>query len=117
MLISGRGRRVAFLQEAAKRLPAHAPVLVSFHPRERDENVRFRIITRIANPLRRLLRHDPVVFGDALAPSLVHFFTKAELESEMSEAGFELVDFGTDGYGWAVARCVAGQPIQRKEWT
>jgi hypothetical protein len=116
MLIPGRDRRVAFLREAAKRLPAQAPLLVSFYPRE-DENLRFRIVTRIANLLRRLLRRDPVVFGDALAPSLVHFFTKAEVESEMSEAGFELVDFGTNGYGWAVGRCSAGRSVQREERT
>lgn len=117
MLIPGRDRRVAFLRQAAKRLPAQAPLLVSFYPREADENVRFRIVTRITNLLRRLLRRDPVAFGDALAPSLVHFFTRAEVASEMSEAGFELVDFGTEGYGWAVGRCAAGRSIQRGERT
>ncbi len=116
MLIPGRNRRVAFLREAAKRLPAQAPLLLSFYPRE-DENVRFRIVTPVANLLRRLLHRDPVVFGDALAPSLVHFFTRAEVASEMVEAGFELVDFGTEGYGWAVGRCVAGRIIQRGECT
>lgn len=79
--------------------------------------MRFRIVTRVANPLRRLLRCDPVAFGDALVRSLVHFFIRAEVASEMSEVGFELVDFGTEGYGWAVGRCVAGRSIQRKERT
>jgi hypothetical protein len=118
MLIAGRHHRVAFLQEAAKQLPAHAPLLLSFFPREGGE-VRFRSVTLVANLLRRLLRRDAVAFGDALAPNLVHFFTRTEIAVEMAEAGFALVDFGigTDGYGWAVGRCVAGRSIQRKERT
>jgi hypothetical protein len=118
MLITGRHHRVAFLREAAKQLPAHAPLLLSFFPRE-GGSVRFRSVTLVANLLRPLLRRDLVAFGDALAPNLVHFFTKTEVVTEMSEAGFELVDFGTgtDGYGWAVGRCVAGRFIQRKERT
>lgn len=118
MLIAGRHHRVAFLREAAKRLPVHAPLLLSFFPRK-GENMRFRLVMLVANLLRRLLRRDTVAFGDALAPNLVHFFTRTEVAAEMSEAGFELVDFGTgaDGYGCAVGRCVAGRSIQRKERT
>jgi len=116
MLISGRHQRVAFLREAAKQLPAHAPLLVSFFPRG-DGNVRFRCVTLVANLLRRLLGRDTVTFGDAQAPNLIHFFTRTEVVAEMAEAGFKLVDFGigTDGYGWAVGRCVASRPIPRKE--
>jgi hypothetical protein len=116
MLIAGRHHRVAFLREAAMQLPAHAPLLLSFFPREGDD-IRLRLVTWIANFLRRPLRRVRVACGDALAPNLVHFFTRAEVTAEMSEAGFELVDFGIgiDGYGWAVGRCIAGQSIQRKE--
>jgi hypothetical protein len=110
MLIAGRNRRVAFLREASEQLPEGAPLLLSFFTRE-SGNLRFRMAARVGNPLRRLFRRDPLTVGDALVPNLVHFFTRAEVASELAEAGFELVDFGTEDYGWAVGRCLVGQPI------
>jgi hypothetical protein len=79
MLISGRTNRVSFLREAAEQLPAGAPILLSFFVR--------------AGAARR----------DALMPNLVHFFTRAEVAAELADAGFDLVDFGSVDYGWAVA--------------
>lgn len=103
MLIAGRARRVAFLREAARRLPAGAPVLVSFFVVERHD-VRLRTTACIATPLRRLLRREPVTVGDCLLPNLVHFFTRDELAAELADGGLDLVDFGTEEYGWAVGR-------------
>jgi hypothetical protein len=103
MLIAGRARRVAFLCEAARRLPAGAPVLVSFFAVERRD-VRLRTAACIATPLRQLLRREPVILGDSLVPFLAHFFTRAELETELADGGLDLVDFGTEEYGWAVGR-------------
>lgn len=101
MLISGRAHRVTFLHDAAKQLPAGAPILLSFFVRAGTPR-RFRVAAGVANPLRRLLRRGPVDIGDALMPNLVHFFTHAEVAAELAEAGFDLVDFGSMDYGWAV---------------
>jgi hypothetical protein len=103
MLTVGRDRRVAFLREAARRLPAGAPVLVSFFV-VGGCDVRLRTAARIATPLRWLLRREPVTVGDSLIPMLVHFFTRDELEAELADGGLDLVDFGVEESGWAVGR-------------
>jgi hypothetical protein len=107
MLIAGRAQRVAFLRETARR-PVGAPVLVSFFVPERRD-VRLRTAARVAIPLRRLLRREPVTSGDSLVPNLVHFFTRDEIESELADGGLDLVDFGTEEYGWAVGRVRSSQ--------
>ena len=63
MLIAGRARRVAFLREAARGLPAGAPILVSFFVVDRHD-VRLRTAACIATPLRRLLRRERVTVGN-----------------------------------------------------
>ncbi len=103
MLTAGRARRVAFLREAGRRLPGGAPVLISFFVVE-SRGVRLRTAARIATPLRRLLRREPVTVGDSLVPNLVHFFTRDEIETELVDGGLDLVDFGTEECGWAVGR-------------
>jgi hypothetical protein len=103
MLTAGRARRVAFLREAARRLPVGAPVLVSFYAAE-YRSAQLRIAARIAMPLRRLLGREPVTVGDSLMPFLAHFFTRDEIEAELVDGGLDPVDFGTREYGWAVGR-------------
>lgn len=107
MLISGRVHRVDFLREAAEQLPAGAPILLSFFVRAGAAR-RFRVAAGVANPLRRLLCRGPVDVGDALTPNLVHFFTRAEVAAELADAGFDLADFGSADYGWAVGVKAAG---------
>ncbi|MDT7763009.1 MAG: hypothetical protein QOC63_2429 [Mycobacterium sp.] len=108
MLTAGRARRVAFLREAARRLPVGAPVLVSFFVVE-GRDIRLRTAARIATPLRWLLRREPVTVGDALVPNSVHFFTRDELEAELADGGLDLVDFGNEESGWAVGRVRSSQ--------
>lgn len=103
MLTPTRARRVAFLRAAAAALPADAPLLLSFATVERRD-VRLRVTAAVGAPLRRLLRREPVEPGDALIPNLVHFFTRDELAGELADGGFELIDYGTTDYGWAVGR-------------
>jgi hypothetical protein len=40
-------------------------------------------------PWTRRRRRERVQPGDALVPNFAHYFTKRELEQELSEAGFE----------------------------
>lgn len=103
MLIVGRALRVSFLRDAARSLPVGAPLLVSFFFVERQD-ARLRTAAWIAGPLRRLLRREPVTVGDALMPMLVHYFTREDIEAELTDGGFEMVDFGFEEYGWAVGR-------------
>ena len=103
MLLSGRDRRIAFLRDAARLLPTGAPLLVSFFATD-HQDLRLRTTARVACAIRRLLGREPVAVGDALAPNLVHFFTREDIAGELADGGFDLIDFGTTDYGWAVGR-------------
>ena len=102
-LTAGRSCRVELLRGAARSLPVGAPILVSFYAIGRAD-VRMRMAARVAAPLRRARRREPVAVGDVLVPNLMHFFTRDELACEFSDGGFDLVDFDTQDYGWAVGR-------------
>lgn len=116
MLISGRAQRVTFLCDAATQLPAGAPILLSFFVRP-GAALRFRVAAAVANPLRQLLSREPVDVGDALTPNLVHFFTQAEVTAELTDAGFDLVDFGSMDYGWAVGVKATAAPAANERRT
>jgi hypothetical protein len=103
MLMPGRARRVAFLEAARERLVEGGPVLLSFFVRS-PEDRSFQRLAATANRIRRLRGREPADVGDALRPNYAHFFTQAELEEELAEAGFEAVAFEARPYGHAVAR-------------
>jgi hypothetical protein len=101
-LIQGRGRRVTLLRGLRARLLDGAPVLLSFFPRQETER-RFRAVAAIANVGRRLTLRELAEVGDFLEPNFVHYFTEAELRSELLDAGFALDLFEARPYGHAVA--------------
>ena len=108
MLVHGRARRVALLRAARGRLAGNGPVLLSFFPRG-DDDPRARRVHRVASLVRRLLRRLPPEPGDDMLPNVVHRFTREEIDSEMREAGFELLHYDPAGKGplesaWAVGR-------------
>lgn len=113
MLITPRWRRTRFLRDATEQLPEGAPILLSFFHRE-GADVRFRAASRMGGFLRRLRGREAIELGDALTPVFAHFFTWTEIERELTAANLDLVDFGHNDYGWAVAR-VAKQHREDRE--
>ena len=105
MLIQGRARRVRFLQSLRARVLTGGPILLSFFTRPGDPGS-FRVTLFVANFLRRLRRVEPVELGDSLGPDYAHYFTRSEIDSELREAGFELVYYSTQGYGHAIGRAL-----------
>ena len=101
MLIQGRERRISFLKKLRSRIQTHGPVLISFYHRS-GQNLYFSLVAKAANLIRFLLRRPRVLKGDALAPNYVHYFTKEEIEHELSHAGFRLVFYSFIDYGHAV---------------
>ena len=101
-LIQGRARRVGLLSALAARLHVGAPVLLSFFPRSGTER-RFGAVAAVANVGRRLTLRELAEEGDYLEPNFVHYFTEAELRSELEEAGLVLQLFEARPYGHAVA--------------
>jgi SAM-dependent methyltransferase len=109
-LIHGRDRRVAFLAGARHALSAGGPLLLSFFERPGSRR-ELEWTAAAANLIRRLLGRRLLEPGDTLAPNLVHIFSRDQLESELTAAGFELVAYELvqtieDGtrYASAVAR-------------
>jgi hypothetical protein len=105
-LVPGRPERVALLAGLRLRVPAGAPVLVSFFSRPECCR-RTRVVTAVANAARRVRRARPVEAGDDLVPDFVHRFTRAELAAELWAGGFALREFRPQGLGpydsgWAV---------------
>lgn len=108
MLMRGRERRVAFLRGARGVLERGAPLLVSFISRA-AETAHFRVAAGVGRTVERLLRRDPPVeVGDTLLPNFMHHFDGQELETELRDAGFSLIDSGRgsglteNDYGWGV---------------
>lgn len=103
MHIAGTQHRIAMLREARAALPKGAPLMLSFFQR-RGTTVRFRSAATVGNVFRRLSRRELLEPGDALSPLYAHFFTKSEVENELTAAGFALVDYSSDPYPHAIAQ-------------
>lgn len=104
-LIPGRAHRIDLLRRLRPLVRPGGPVLLSFATRATD-GPRFRVSAAVANGIRAVLRREGVEPGDALAPNFVHFFSEAEIEAELREAGWAPRRFtrGSGGRdsGWAI---------------
>lgn len=98
MLIIGSEARIRFLRGIRQMVDPGAPVLISFFTREGD-GAYLRTVARVAGPLRRLLRREPVEMGDNLSPNYVHHFTRDEVERELRAGGFRMAAFSPQGNG------------------
>jgi hypothetical protein len=110
-LIMGRAARTEVLRGLRRLLPVGAPLLASFFTRD-EHDPRSGTVYRVASAVRRLTRRPPVEPGDDFVPEYIHRFTRAEVEAEFAEGGFELQRFvreGTGEYdsGFAVGRALA----------
>ena len=105
MHIRGRRRRVTFLRELRDKLDGGSPILLSFYTRIGKSRY-FPIVAMVGNVPARILGRDRVEVGDCMIPDFAHFFTREEVESELAEGGFELLDFETAEYGHAVGRAM-----------
>jgi hypothetical protein len=105
MHIPGRKNRIGFLTALRRHVPAGAPLLVSFLRRQGGR--RYDAAYAIARLVRRLRRSpDPVERGDSLGLTFDHHFAKAEIQAELAESGFDLVEFHEFPMGHAVGRAV-----------
>jgi hypothetical protein len=101
MLIQGKKRRIAFLQQLRSQTQTGCPILLSFFYRVGTPRS-FKISVLVANVIRGGLRAEPAEVGDWLAPNYVHYFTQDEVTSELSEGGFSTLHYSTAGYGHAI---------------
>ena len=101
MYIPRRAQRVKLLRDFRDLLIAGGPLLVSFQTREMCER-RMLWSARTANWIRKIRGAELVAVGDRLDLGFKHWFNFDDIAGEMAEAGFQLVWYGIDGYGWAV---------------
>ena len=104
--LQGRDARVSMLQQARSRLSAGDPLLLSFWLRPSEERY-LTLVRRCAAPLRALRGLDPPELGDTMRDTYVHWFTRAEVESELRQAGFDVAHFATEPYAHAVGVAAA----------
>jgi hypothetical protein len=101
MYIPGRENRIAFLKDLCGFLHPGAPLLISFM--EGFPGHRRTWTARIGTAIRRLRGAGPVEEGDTFKRGFQHHFTYEQVQSEMSEAGLDLVYYaGGTCYGNAV---------------
>jgi hypothetical protein len=108
--IAPRDRRVAFLRSLSPHLCAGAPLLVSVFVNTNSGRA-WELTWKIANAVRRLTLRPPAVDAGATFPGRPkHYFKKRQLEAELADAGFALVDWWTWGSSGA-AVCRLSGPV------
>jgi hypothetical protein len=102
MLIQGRARRIDFLKKMRAQMSDGAPLLVSFYAR-RSNDIYFKRVYATANFFRALLGREKIELGDGLYPfPFAHWFSEAEINAELADAGFTVVYYSAQEYGHAV---------------
>jgi hypothetical protein len=103
MYIPGRENRITFLKDLCGFVQPGAPLLISFM--EGFPGHRRAWTARIGTVIRKLGGAGPVEEGDSFKGGFQHHFVYEQVESEMKEAGLELVYYaGGTCYGHAVGR-------------
>lgn len=103
MHLVGRARRVAHLRQFRARLPAGAPLLLSFFVRER--NPAYEAIASLANALRVVRPgSERIELGDRWwRGTYCHFFSYTEIGVELALGGFDLEVYDEQPRPYAVA--------------
>lgn len=103
MYIPGRETRIEFLKNLCGFLSPGAPLMVSFM--EGFPGHRRTWTARIGTAIRRLRGAGPVEEGDSFRGGFQHHFTYEQIQSEMNDAGLDVVYYaGGTCYGNAVGR-------------
>lgn len=104
--IQTRPARVAFLSDLRTLVDTDAPMIISFFLRSPSDRI-FTAAQRIATTIRKVRRsHEPVELGDTVAGTFDHFFTWDEIEAELRDGGFSVVDTSGTPYPHLVCRAV-----------
>jgi hypothetical protein len=104
--IRGRDTRVAFLRHLRELIDRDAPLLLSFFLRSAGDRS-FPVTQRLALIVQGLRRsREPIELGDTVEGTFDHYFTWDEIESEVTSAGFEIIESSSAPYPHVVCRAV-----------
>src|ERR1700741_2460639 len=103
MYIPGSENRITFLKNLCGFLPPGSPLMISFM--EGFPGHRRTWTARIGSAIRKIRGGPPVEEGDWFKGGFQHHFTYEQIQSEMNDAGLDLVYYaGGTCYGNAVGR-------------
>lgn len=101
--IRGNKRRVMLLRKLAPFLSSkEAPLMLSFLIREKTSRQE-RLTKFISNFFRLFTHKEKTELGDRLIPLFAHYFTEAEIKSELSCAKLTVTDYSCIDYGCVIA--------------
>lgn len=107
--IQGRKNRIALLSALHPFCSEEANIMISFlvndGPARKD-----KITRNVSNFFRLFSGANKTETGDRLLSYYAHFFTREEIEGELKEAGFSMIDYYDAEYG-----CVIGTPGNHPE--
>ncbi len=104
--IQNRATRVAFLSDLRTLVDAGAPMIISFFLRSPDDRT-FTASRKIATTIRKVRRsHETVELGDTVAGTFDHHFTWGEIEAELADGGFIVLETSATPYPHLVCRAV-----------
>lgn len=102
--IRGRAARVKFLTELRSLAADGAPLVVSFFIRS-GHGRQFELSRSVATLVRRVRRVDePVELGDTVAGTFDHYSTWGEIEGELGDAGFAVVEKSDAAFPHVIGR-------------
>ncbi len=104
--IRGRSTRVALLRQLRNTVPSDAPMLISFFLRSPGDRT-YPSAMKLARLIQRIrLSPEPVELGDTVAATFDHYFTWDEIEAELGEGGFSVVESSGTPYPHLMCRAV-----------
>jgi hypothetical protein len=104
--IHTRAARVSFLKNLRDLVDPNAPMILSFFLRSAEDRS-FTATLGIARFVRALRRsREPIELGDTIEGTFDHYFTWDEIESELAEGGFSVVESSSAPYPHVMCRAV-----------
>lgn len=104
--IRGRDTRIAFLGRLRGLVDGGSPLLLSFFLRSPEERS-FAAVRGIALFVRALRgSREPIELGDTVEGTFDHHFTWDEIESELTDGGFAVIESSSAPYPHVVCRAL-----------
>lgn len=100
--IRGRENRITLLKKLHPFCRKDTPVLLSFQVKEGSVR-KDKIIKSVSDFFRFFSRSPKTETGDRLYSYFAHVFDRTEIQSELNQAGFTMIDYYDEDYGCAVA--------------
>jgi len=99
--IPGNRNRISLLKKLHPFCKNETHVMISFMTKEGSDR-QDRIVRSVSNFFRFLFGRPRTESGDRLHSYYAHYFNREEIESELKQSGYRMVDYYDEEYGCAV---------------